>query len=228
MGDTDSDATRIGGIRWQPATSCERLVIEFTTQADSPASSLGLTGVTMLPGAGIVRVTLPETITTTSVADFMTDGELTSRVYVVRDADGSVFIDIHGAPDVPMGARAFAQSSPATLIVDLVAVTDAPIPVGAASSDVSVVPSPLPGPALYPLTIEAYAQPALRSVRLLLIDDDEITIDRAIALSGSSDAWQAFSSRLDDGPSGATTLFVGTADVNGRPADGATVTIDLP
>lgn len=228
VGDAGSDATRIGGIRWQPAPSCERFVIEFATESDSPASSLGLTGVTMLAGAGIVRVSLPEAVAATSVADLVSDGALTSRLYVVREADGSLFIDIHGASEVPLGARAFAQSSPARLIIDLVAVDDSPIPVGSAVSDVSVVPSPLPGPALYPLTIEAYAQPALRSIRLLLIDDESITVDRAIALPGGTDAWQSLSSRLDDGPSGVTTLFIGTADANGRPADGATVTIDLP
>lgn len=228
VGDTGSDATRVGDVRWQPAGTCERFVFDFTTEAGSPATSLGLTGVTVLAGPGIVRISLPDPVLSTSVADLTTDGALTSKVFVVRESDGSLFLDIVGAPDVALAARAFAQPSPARLIIDIVAAADVPTPVGAAVSDVSVISSPLPGPALYPLTVEAYAKPSLRSVRILVSSGDTITVDRAIALSGETDAWQFFSTRLDDGPSGNATIFAGTADVNGRPDEGSTVAVDLP
>ena len=228
LGDSESDARRIDGIRWQPEATCERFIIDFASDSGSPARSLGLTGVSALAGTGIVRISLPTTVADTAVADLTTDGSLSARVYVIRDGDGGLFVDIIGAPDTAVGARAFAQASPARLIIDLVAAADAPVPVGPATSGVSVVPSPLPGPALYPLTVDAYAQPGLRSVRLLVISEEAVAIDRAIALGGGTDAWQAFSTRLDDGPSGPASLFVGTTDVNGRPAEGATVAVDLP
>ncbi len=228
VGEAESDATRIGGIVWQPSATCERLIVEFTTDTGSPASSLGLSGVSVLSGTGILRIALADRVTGTAVADLTTNGDLIDRIFVVRDVDGSLFIDIVGAAGVAVGSRAFLQASPARLIVDLIADADAPVPVGAAVSDTAVIPSPLPGPALYPLTVEAYAQPSLRSVRLLVISNDTITIDRTIAIEGASDAWQTISSRLDDGPSGTATVFVGTADANGRPADGATVLVDLP
>lgn len=228
VGDTESDATRIGAVVWQPSATCERLIIDFTTDTGSPATSLGLSGVSVLSGAGIVRISLADDVRGTAVADLTTDGDLTNRVFVVRDLDDTLSIDIVGAEGVAVGTRAFLQGSPARLIVDLVAAPDAPTPVGAAVSDTAVIPSPLPGPALYPLTVEAYAQPSLRSVRLLIISNDSIAVDRTLALAGASDAWQAISSRLDDGPSGRATVFVGTADANGRPDDGATVIVDLP
>lgn len=228
IGETDADAMRIDGVRWQPEASCERFVIAFSTDTGSPATSFGLTGVTMLSGAGIVRIALPVSVSETAVADLTTDGDLTDRLYVVRDPDGVLFLDILGTPEVAIGVRAFAQASPARLIVDVVEAPDSPIPVGPATSAVSVVPSPLPGPALYPVTVDGYAQPGLRAVRLLVISNDAISVDRAIALGGDADAWQAFSSRLDDGPSGPATIFVGTTDVNGRPSEGSTVAVDLP
>lgn len=228
VGDAESDATRIGGIRWQPEPSCERILVEFSTGAGSPATSVGLIGVSILSGTGIVRITLPDSVDETAVADLTTDGELASRLFVVRDGDGSLFIDVVTTTGVAVGARAFVQASPALLIIDLVSAPDAPIPAGAAVSDTSVVATPLPGPALYPLTVEGYARPSIRSVRLLVISGDVVDIDRAIALSGATDAWQAVATRLDDGPSGMSTIFLGAADANGRPAEGSTVAVDLP
>lgn len=228
VGTPESDATRISSIRWQPEATCERLLLEFATASGSPATGLGLTGVSVVSGTGIVRVTLPESVDATSVADLTADGTLASRVFVVRAPDGSLVVDIMTSDAVAVAARAFVQSSPAILIVDLVTAPDAPTTIGPSVSDVSVVTTPLPGPALYPLIIEGYARPSLRSVRLLVIEDEDIAIDRAIALDGATDAWQVVSARLDDGPSGVSTVFLGTADVNGRPAEGATVSVDLP
>ena len=228
IGDRDSDATRLTQIRWDPGVGCERLTIGFDTDSGAPATTLGLTGVTAFPVAGYVRITLPEEIARTAVADLRTDGALVDRIYVVRDETGSLHIDVLGTGGVPLASRAFTTTSPASLVLDLTAAEDAPVPVGLATSDSAVIVSPLPGPALYPFTVEAYGQPSLRSIRLQLSRNDITSVDRAIALDGAPDAWQAFSARIDDGSSGASILFVGVVDPNDRPLEGATVSVDLP
>lgn len=226
LGDTESDATALSRIRWEQGNACERLVISFATDSGAPATTLGLTGVTVIAFAGIVRVDLPETITSTAVADTLTDG-LIKRTYVVRDGP-DLSIDIHGDPGVPIAARAFVTSSPASLVIDVITMEDLPTPVGAGISDTAVVITPPPGPTLYPFTVEAYVMPGAGSVRVLLTSNDVDVINLAIALDGTVDAWQAFASRIEDGPAGRSVLFVGQVDANDRPVDGVEVPLDLP
>ncbi|MEN8239953.1 MAG: hypothetical protein ABFR53_12235, partial [Actinomycetota bacterium] len=80
----------------------------------------------------------------------------------------------------------------------------------------------------YPLTVEGYVAPGLHSIRVQLGTEDSTDIDLSVALDGDNDAWQAFRSSIVDGPSGTGTLFVGTADGNNQPVDGATVSLDFP
>jgi hypothetical protein len=88
--------------------------------------------------------------------------------------------------------------------------------------------TPPPGPTLYPFTVEAYVMPGAGSVRVLLTSNDVDVINLAIALDGTVDAWQAFASRIEDGPAGRSVLFVGQVDANDRPVDGVEVPLDLP
>ncbi len=228
VGEAGADAARISQIRWARGSECERVVVSFVADSGSPASSLGLTGVSILAFAGTVRVDLPPSITDTAIADMLTDGELVDRTYVIRDGEGELSIDIHGAGGVPIAARAVLTSSPATLVIDFARAPDQADPIGAATSDTAVIVSPTGGEALYPFIIESYAQPGLDAVRLQIEVDGAIVEDRAIALPGYASAWQRFTAQIEDGPSGAATIFSGTADANGRPLAGARVSVLLP
>lgn len=226
IGDPESDATTLSQIRWERGTSCERLVISFATDSGAPATTLGLTGISVIAFAGVIRVDLPEEITTTAVADTVTDG-LVSHTYVVRDGT-DLGVDIHGAPDTPIAARAFLTSSPASLVIDVITVGDLPDPVGASISDTAVVITPPPGPTLYPLAVEGYAIPGAVSVHILISNNGVDVVNLAIALDGASDAWQAVSTRIDDGPAGQSVLFMGEVDGNDAPLFGVEVPLDLP
>jgi hypothetical protein len=228
LGETNSDATRISEIRWDPTATCERITMAFATESGAPATTLGLTGVTAFTFTGSLRVTLPPDVTATAVADSLLDGDLIQRLYVVRGSARDLFVDIIGVPGEPIAARAFLTTSPATLVIDVVPAPDAPAPGPVAHSDAAVIVSPPQGPALYPVTVEAYAAPSLRTVRIQVTNDEIVAIDRALALTGDSDAWQAISTRIEDGPAGRSTLFVGTVDPNARQLEGATVVLDLP
>lgn len=228
LGESVSDATRIDQIRWDDHATCERLTVSFTTDRGAPAATLGVTGVTVLAFAGLVRITLPDEIVNSAVADMVMDGDVAGRAYVVSDVAGKLLIDIHGSPEIPVAARAFTTSSPATLVIDLIKDSGATPPAGVATSDSAVVVAPSTGPALYPFTIEAYSAPATRSARIQLEREDIVSVDQTVSLPARPDTWQLVTVRIDDGPSGTTTLFVGQVDANDRPLDGAIATLDLP
>lgn len=228
LGDSVSDATRIDGIRWDDHDTCERLTISFTTDRGAPAASLGVTGVTVLAHSGLVRITLPDDIAGSAVADMLVDGDIAHSVYVVSDVAGKLIIDIHGVDEAAIGARAFTTTSPVTLVVDLIEEPEGTPPIGASLSNSAVIVSPPPGPSLYPFTVEAYAAPAVHSARIQLEREDVVSVDLTVSVPGRPDTWQLITTRIDDGPSGTATLFVGQVDSNERPIDGATTSLDLP
>jgi hypothetical protein len=228
IGDDVGDAAQIEQIRLDRAPNCERLTIEFTNGAGAPATSIGPTGVTVLDFVGIVRVAVPPEINTTAIADTLLEGALIEGATVVRAEDGSLTIDLRGTDGTPILGRAFATTSPASIVIDVATSGELPEPAGATVSAPAIVLTPVPGPNLYPLTVEGYAAPGLHSVRVQLGTEDSTDTDLSIALSGDNDAWQAFRSSIVDGPSGSTKLFVGTADGNNQPLDGASISLDLP
>jgi len=228
LGEDVGDAAQVESIRWEGAGTCERLTIDFTTQDGAPATALGPTAVSVISFSGIVRVLLPREVSTTAIADSFIGGNLIERVYVVRLTDETLEIDLHGVDAVPITARAVSTTSPASLVIDVSTDSSLSPPIGVTASAPAVVISPVPGPNLYPIAVEGYASPSLRSVRIQLSGDGEAQQDRSIALDGDIDAWQAFRNVIPDGPSGNATLFVGTIDANDRPDAGAIVSLDLP
>ena len=228
VGNDVGDAAQIEQIRLDQAPMCERITIEFTNDSGAPATSIGPTGVTVLDFAGLVRVSVPPEITTTAVADTLFEGVLVHGATVVRADDESLTIDIRGADGSPILARAFATTSPASLVIDIATSQELPEPAGVTVSTPVVVVSPVPGPSLYPLTVEGYAAPGLHSLRIQLGTEDSTDLDLSIALSGDNDAWQAFRTSIVDGPSGSSTLFVGAVDGNDQPLEGASVLLSLP
>jgi hypothetical protein len=228
VGDDEGDATQITGIRWDGAPNCERITIGFTNDNGAPATTLGPTAVSIIAFAGIVRVVFPPETTATAVADTLFDGDLVDRAFVVRGLADGLTLDIQAAVGVPVRARAFTTTSPSTLVIDIARGPDGAERAGISSSQTAVVITPVRGPNLYPLTVEGYAAPGLRAVHLIIGTNEDDTLDRAIALEGRPDAWQAIRTDLPDGPSGHTTLFVGTVDTAGLPIDGAFVSLDMP
>jgi len=228
VGEDVGDAAQIEEIRLDQAGTCERVTIAFTNGSGAPATSIGPTGITVLDFAGVVRIVTAPEITTTAIADTLLEGGLVYSATVVRDEAGSLAIDIRGTEGTPLLARAFTTPSPAALVIDIATSGDLSEPAGTSASAPAVVVAPGPGPNLYPLAVEGYAAPGLHSIRVQLGTEDSTDVDLAVALDGDIDAWQAFRVSIVDGPSGAAILFVGTADSNDQPLDGAVVSLDLP
>ena len=227
LGEDAGDATTLTQVRWDPSSNCERVTIVFGTASGAPASTLGPSGVSVIPFAGIVRVSLPPEVDASAIADTLIEGSLVESVYVVRDTEGIMFVDIQGVDEVPLTARAFTTTSPATLIIDIVRSDGPAVPVGVTSTQSVTIVSPTPGPSPYPIVVDGYVEPGLLAVHIRLTVDDAAVVDRSVTVGGWTDTWQSLSTVIDDGPTGTAVLFVGTLDTNDQPLEGARVSITL-
>ncbi len=227
LGADEGDATSISQIRWDPSASCERVTVVFGTASGAPATTLGPSAVSVISYAGIVRAALPVEVDVSAIADILLEGSLVDSVFVVRDEDGSIFVDVHGAEEIPIEARAFTTTSPATLVIDITRADTTATPVGVTTTDDVVVISPTPGPAPYPIVVDAYVEPGLLAVHVQLIASDIVVVSRSVSVGGYGDTWQSLSSTIEEGPSGTTVLFVGTLDSNEKPGSGAFVSVTM-
>ncbi len=220
------DARAIGSVRWLPSDDCERVELTFLSDAGSPASSIGPVGVSLLPDAGIIRITLSEDVVDSAVADSTLNGSLVDRWFVVDGIGDSLVVDLHLGERV--AARAFSERSPGRVVIDLIPTGDDRPVTGAIEDGGIVLLSPQEGVGLYPLQIVGYAAPGIDAVRVRVTDQVGVAIDRSISTLSASYVWHAFRLTLDDGPSGAVDLFVGTVDENDEPLRGVTIPLDLP
>ncbi len=227
LGEDEGDATTVSQVRWDPSGTCERVTVTFGTDSGAPATTLGPSAVSVIPYAGIVRSELPAEVDISSVADTLIEGSLVHSVFVVRDQDGIIFIDIHGADGIPIQARAFTTKSPATLVVDIIRADTPATPVGVTTTGSAVVIAPTPGRVQYPAIVNGYVEPGLLAVRLQLLESGNVVVDRSVSVHGYTDTWQSFTSTIGDGPLGDVVLFVGTLDSNKNPLNGAFVSITV-
>lgn len=227
LGDDVGDATAVSQLRWLPSSNCERVTIVFGSVSGAPASTLGPSDVTVISFAGIIRATLPQEVDVSAIADTIVEGSLVQSIYVVRDADGTMFVDIHAVDEIPLEARAFTTTSPATLIIDIVRADTAAVPLGVTVSPSVIVLSPIPGTSTYPIVVDSYVEPGLLAARVQLVVADEVVVDTSVSVPGWTDTWQSLSTVIEDGPSGTAVLFIGTLDPNGQQLEGARVSITM-
>ncbi len=226
LGEDTGDAASVADIRWDPSATCERITVSFGAVSGAPAATLGPTGVSVIPYAGVVRIALPPEVEVSAIADSLLEGDLVRAVYVFR-RDGHLGIDIHGLDDIPIVARAFTTASPASLIVDVTRASTDAAPVGVTASHRVVVINPTPGPGTYPIPIDGYVGPGTTSVHVQLIAEGATLTDQTIVLRGDADAWQNFDAAIDDGPIGSVVVFVGSVDDEGQPDNGAMVSVTV-
>ena len=220
------DAKAIAGVRWYPLQGCERIEIEFLSDAGAPATRIGPVGVSMLSDPGIVRVNLSESVVDSAVADTTLNGALVDRWFVVEDAEDGLIVDLH--LNERAAARAFTTTSPARLVIDLRATGDDVSIATPMSGGGIVLLSPQAGVGLYPLQVVGYSAPGVDAVRIQLADAAGVGVDRSISTRSSTHVWHAFSIALSDGPSGAVDLRVGTVGGEGEPIFAIEVPLDLP
>ena len=228
VGADEGNATTLTEVRWTDSATCERITLVFASGSGAPAGVLGQTAATLLPSSGVVHITLPDELDKTAVADTLPEGDLAQRIFVIRGDQGHLSVDIHAARGQAIAARVFTTESPATLVIDLIPTDTVLDPVGAVISPAAVLVNPASGPTIYPFSIAGYAAPGSPGIDIRLRRDGATAVERRISLPGWTDAWQALSVPVSDGPSGRVELFVGNANSGMLPDVGASVILDLP
>ncbi len=208
MENPDSDAATIATIRWQDFPLCERFTVEFASAEGAPAVRPPTVAGTLAPG--LLRVSFGEPITDSPIADQRVETDLVRRLFVVRDLDGTLFIDLHLADDVV--ARVDAESGPARVVIDL-APTTRPLDAEPVVTPTLVVTEPTGGDVRYPLTVFGYVRA-----------DDQDLVGTIRTLGGASvsangvtaphgDVWGAFVLLFPDGPTGAAVLDLAGVEI---------------
>lgn len=198
-----ADAANITGMALTPYETCEQLIVELAAASGAPATSLGMTTAELVRRHGVVRVHLDPSVTDTTVSDIVFESALVDRVYVVRDTDESLFIDVHLAGAAV--ARFTEISSPARLVVDL-APGGSEI-IGAEHTDFIVV-MPL-DTLVAPITIEGYGRTFEANVIARARRDGVLIAETFTTSTDYLETWGWFELSLEPGTTGAIELFVG-------------------
>lgn len=224
IGERTGDATQLSAVRWATHEGCERIVVDLLTEAAAPATSMGPTTVRHLPELGIVTVRLPPELTTSALGDLLIDGNLAERLFVYRDFDDQLNLDVHLA--APAAVRAFAVDGPVRAVIDLRPTTGGPPRIGAPTLGPNVVVlTPLPGPTEYPVRIRGYARHPDAAVVTHLQVDGTTQLELETVAAAAAPAWGAFEVVADAGPTGPVDLRVGI--IRGETIDGVRIPLDV-
>ncbi len=197
-----ADAASVVGLTLTGYEGCERLVVDLAAVSGAPATSVGTTSAEFLRESGIVRVHLDPAVDETGVSDIIFAGSLVDRVFVVRDFDGSMFLDVHLV--APAVARYTEITNPARLAVDLApggSAVGAPL-----ASDYVVV---LPVRESNPVTIDGYGRTFEANVILRIRQNGDIISEGFTTATDYLETWGRFTFDIPDGVAGDVEIFVG-------------------
>ncbi len=218
----DGDAARVTELRWFDHGTCGRFVVELATGGGAPATEPGGVRAELLRDLGIVRIGLAPLITSTAVADRLIDSPLIGRAYVVRAADGSLFVDLHLAAAVV--ARASVTRSPAAIVVDLQP-GGVDLAAGPVTSDLVVVTEPTGDRAEYPLSVRGYGRPFEATVILRVRKANRTELEEVGTTADYVETWGEFAFAVPSGPTGRVGLFVGEESARDGSEQGVTISL---
>lgn len=200
---SDSDAARLGSVRWESHPGCERVVIGFTTEAGAPSVDPPSMASAFVREAGVVRVSLGGEITDTGVDEQLVDGNLVDRVFVVRGLDGDRFVDVHLR--APAFSRVTAAGGPGRIVVDVRPGGPQYAVQPIRDGDLVLVEYP-PAETSYPFSVSGYtAGSGPDGVGADLHDASTSNALEARVAAGPA-GWRAFVLLVPDGPTGPVTL----------------------
>ena len=214
------DAATVTGLTLTEHDECERLIVDLAAASGAPATSLGTTRAELLRRFGVVRIHLDEAVAATTLTDIVFDGRFTDRVYVVRDSDGSLFIDVHL---VEASVARFSQlSNPVRLALDI-APGGAPIQKPEVSDYVVVMPIQLDPDT----TIEGYGRTFEANVIVRARQGGEIVAEDFTTSSDYLETWGFFEMPMPSGITGGFELFIGEDSARDGEEQGVRMTISL-
>ena len=206
------ESLRVADLRWAAHEGCERFVIELNRNDEGAAA-----------GTGALEVEFLRDQAAATDAEF--SGQLAARAFVVRAADGALYVDLH----LREAAQAAASllTSPARVVIDLRPGGNE-LPPPAAIEGLTVLLEPRSGSSSYPLRIAGYARHFEANVVVRMVRDGTTLLQRQTNSTDWTEAWGAYELTLDDGPSGAVTLEVGDYSARDGTWEGVGVELSLP
>jgi hypothetical protein len=215
VGEAGADAQLISGLRLTTTGNCERFEIALSTSGGAPATRLPLTEVELIADAGVIRFTLPASVTRSAITDSVLEGTLIERAYVVRSETGGIFIDAHLSAEA--AARTFVQRNPARIGVEVLA-RDGEAPEFPKVGGLVVVTGPNAGSVEYPIIVTGYARTFEANVIARLFSDTGTETEVFTTAADYLDLWGAFTLTIETGPGGDVTIFVGEdSAIDGSP-----------
>jgi hypothetical protein len=200
-----SDAASVAGIRWFATDECDRLEIRFNASSGAPALDPPPAAGVVLRDLGVLRLSLGPDVVETAVLDQLVDSVFIRSVFVVRDPNGSIFIDIHLAAAAE--ARLLAASGPAMVIVDFRSAGD-DYPSRPVVTDRVVVIDPTGGEVSVPLTVAGYQRAVEEILPTLTAADGSSRQVAASGQGGGADTWLSFAYVFADPPAGEVILTI--------------------
>jgi hypothetical protein len=200
-----SDAASVSAVRWFATEECDRLEIRFHATSGAPALDPPRAAGVVLRDLGVLRLSLGSTVVETAVLDQLVDSVFIKAVFVVRDPNGSLFIDIHLAAAAE--ARLLAASGPAMVMVDFRSAGDA-YPSRPLVTDRVVVIDPTGGAVSAPLTVTGYQRASEVILPTLTAADGSSRQVAASGQAGGVESWVSFAHVFADPPAGEVILTI--------------------
>lgn len=200
----DSDAEQLGAITWETDPSCERFRLAFTSTEGAPATSPPTVSGEFIRSSALLRIHAD--VESTAVTDQLVQSGLVDRLYVVRQADRTLFVDFHLLE--PAVAKLSVADGTGEVIVELQRGGSDYDGVASFADNVVVV-SPTPGAVDLPLMVSGYSRNFEANTIVRVTQDGSVVLEDFTTAADWLETWGEFEIAISPPGSGPAELFVG-------------------
>ncbi|MGH9891869.1 MAG: Gmad2 immunoglobulin-like domain-containing protein [bacterium] len=218
-----SDADQIDAITVETVNQCERILVDFVTAEGAPATEPPTFTAEFLSAVGVLRIALDVELTT--VTDQQVQSGLIERLYVVRQEDCSLFIDIHLAAAAE--ARVSVDSSTGQLLVELQPTGGAYDATPTVAVNIVLI-APVPGSVGVPVTLNGYSRNFEANTIGRISQGSTVLAEDFTHAADWVETWGEFTLTLEPTGSGDAELFAGEQSAQDGSDRGVVIQIDLP
>jgi hypothetical protein len=217
-----SDAEQIASISWETSTGCEVFTIEFATDQGAPATTPPSLDAQFIREAGVLRVVVG--VEMTAVTEQLVESAMVGHLFVVRQADRRLFVDLHLTD--PARAIVVADSSPGRVTITLQPGGSEYGGTPAIGPNV-VVLVPLAGPVASPIEVNGYSRNFEANTIGRISQGSNVLAEGFTTAADWAETWGEFSLTLGTAGSGPADLFVGEQSAQDGSDRGVVIPIDL-